>query len=61
MKKFALLFLFLFAPIAYSATENEITKPKSLIPNNPFEKLGNGMKLNCKDVERRVASLGLLR
>ena len=50
MKKFALLFLFLFAPVAYSATENETSKPKSLIPNNPFEKLGNGMKLNCKDV-----------
>ena len=50
MKKFAFLFLFLFAPVAYSATENEITKPKSLILNNTFEKLGNEMKLNCKDV-----------
>ena len=49
MKKFALLFLFLFAPVAYSATENEITKPQSLIPNNPFERLGNEAKFNCKE------------
>ena len=40
MNKFALLFLFLFAPVAYSATENEISKPKSQISNNPFERLG---------------------
>ena len=49
MKKFALLFLFLFAPVAYSATENERTKPQSLIPNNPFERLGNEAKFNCKE------------
>ena len=49
MKKFALLFLFLFAPLAYSATENETTKPKSQILNNPFERLGNEAKFNCKE------------
>ena len=49
MKKFALLFLFLFAPVAYSATENETTKPKSQILNNPFERLGNEAKFNCKE------------
>ena len=36
MKKFALIFLFLFAPVVYSATDNETTKPKSQILNNPF-------------------------
>tara|TARA_Y100001978_G_scaffold199059_1_gene212636 strand:+ start:70 stop:588 length:519 start_codon:yes stop_codon:yes gene_type:complete len=50
VKKLAFIFLLLFAPAVYSATNNEITQPKSLIPNNPFEKLGNEMKLNCKDV-----------
>ena len=50
MKKFALVFLFLFAPVAYSATENETTKPKFQVPNNPFERLGKEAKFNCKDV-----------
>ena len=49
MKKFAFLFLFLFAPVAYSATDNEITKSKSQIPNNPFERLGKEAKFNCKE------------
>ena len=49
MKKFALIFLFLFAPVAYSATDNETTKPKSQILNNPFEKLGKEAKFNCKE------------
>ena len=49
MKKFAVLILFLFVPLAFSATENEITKPKSLIPNNPFERLGKEAKFNCKE------------
>ncbi len=49
MNKFALLFLFLFVPVAYSATDNEITKPKSQIPNNPFERLGKEAKFNCKE------------
>jgi len=49
MKKFAFLFLFLFAPVAYSATENETTKPKSQILNNPFQRLGNEAKFNCKE------------
>ena len=49
MNKFALLFLFLFAPVAYSATENETTNPKSQILNNPFERLGNEAKFNCKE------------
>ena len=49
MKKFALVFLFLFAPVAYSATDNETTKPKSQILNNPFEKLGKEAKFNCKE------------
>ena len=49
MMKFALLFLFLFAPFAYSATENETTKPKSQIQNNPFERLGKEAKFNYKE------------
>ena len=49
MKKFALLFLFLFAPVAYSATENETTKPRSQILNNPFQRLGKEAKFNCKE------------
>ena len=49
MKKFALIFLFLFAPVVYSATDNETTKPKSQILNNPFEKLGKEAKFNCKE------------
>ena len=49
MKKFAFVFLFLFAPLTYSATENETTKPKSQILNNPFERLGNEAKFNCKE------------
>ena len=49
MKKFALVFLFLFAPVAYSAIDNETTKPKSQILNNPFEKLGKEAKFNCKE------------
>ncbi len=49
MKKLALLFLFLFEPLAYSATENETTKPKSQILNNPFERLGKEAKFNCKE------------
>ena len=50
MKKFAFVFLFLLAPVAYSTTENEITKPKFQVPNNPFERLGKEAKFNCKDV-----------
>ncbi len=49
MKKFVLIFLFLFAPVAYSATDNETTKPKSQILNNPFQRLGNEAKFNCKE------------
>lgn len=49
MKKLAFVVLFLFAPVAHSATENEISKPKSQIPNNPFERLGKHAKFNCKE------------
>ena len=33
----------------YSTTEIDPT-PKSLVPNNPFKKLGNKTKFNCKEV-----------
>ena len=49
MKKFILLFLFLFEPVAYSTTENELSKPKSQILNNPFERLGKEAKFDCKE------------
>ena len=60
MKKLAFIFLLLFAPAVYSATNNEITQPKSLIPNNPFEKLGNKMKLKklIKQTSKIFSMLG---
>ena len=48
MKKLALSLFLLFAPAAYSTTAFE-TAPKSLIPENPFERLGKEAKFNCKE------------
>jgi len=50
MNKYILLFLLLFTPVAYSVTENETTPLNPLTPDNPFKKLGDQLKLNCKDV-----------
>ena len=49
MKKLAVIFCLLLAPAVHSTTVIE-PEPKSLIPENPFKKLGNQMKLNCNDV-----------
>ena len=48
MKKLALSLFLLFAPAAYSTTAFE-PAPKSLIPENPFERLGKEAKFNCKE------------
>ena len=48
MKKLALSLFILFAPAAYSTTAFE-PDPKSLIPENPFERLGKEAKFNCKE------------
>ena len=50
MKKYALVFLLFFTPISYSATETEKNLSNPLVPETPFKKLGNELKLNCKDV-----------
>ena len=50
MKKYLLLVFLLFTPVAYSASETETTPSNPLTPENPFKKLGNQLKLNCKDV-----------
>ena len=49
MMKLAVIFCLLLAPAVHSTTVIE-PEPKSLIPENPFKKLGNQMKLNCNDV-----------
>ena len=49
MKKLALSLFLLFAPPVYSTTSIE-PAPKSVIPDNPFERLGKEAKFNCKDV-----------
>ena len=48
MKKLALSLLLLFAPPVYSTTSIE-PAPKSVIPDNPFERLGKEAKFNCKE------------
>ena len=50
MNKYALVFLLFFTPISYSATETEKNLSNPLVPETPFKKLGNELKLNCKDV-----------
>ena len=48
MKKLALSLFLLFAPAAYSTTSIK-PAPKSLIPENPFERLGKEAKFNYKE------------
>ena len=48
MKKLALSLFLLFSPAVYSTTSIE-SSPKSLIPENPFERLGKEAKFNCKE------------
>ena len=48
MKKLALSLFLLFAPAAYATTAIE-PAPKSVIPDNPFERLGKEAKFNCKE------------
>ena len=48
MKKLALSLFLLFAPAAYATTSIE-PEPKSVIPDNPFERLGKEAKFNCKE------------
>ena len=48
MKKLALSLFLLFAPPVYSTTSIE-PAPKSVIPDNPFERLGKEAKFNCKE------------
>ena len=48
MKKLALSLFLLFAPAVYSTTSIK-PAPKSLIPENPFERLGKEAKFNCKE------------
>ena len=48
MKKLALSLFLLFTPPVYSTTSIE-PAPKSVIPDNPFERLGKEAKFNCKE------------
>lgn len=50
MKRFAFVLLLFFTPISHSATETEKNISNPLTPKNPYEKLGNELKLNCNDV-----------
>ena len=48
MNKLALSLFLLFTPAVYSTTVIK-SAPKSLIPENPFERLGKEAKFNCKE------------
>ena len=50
MRKLIILILLFVNPVTYSANETEGIISNTLTPKNPYEKLGNELKLNCKDV-----------